>query len=211
MTNPTDPPSPVYSPDSEPYLGNGALHVFDLTITRAITFLNDAGQRTFASSLSPLQAAAAEIIPQGVGIVLSIRELLRQAYLYPAAILIRPLVERTGMIQYLATNASAVAAWTDGWPRKSQPDFQKLLDLVDFKSSAEEKEVTRQVLHKLVHSDPKGSKFNMFARPDGSLAYASGRELEQPKRVEAISNMACKCLRQLTATSVALFGQETKH
>lgn len=207
----TDPPSPVYSPDNEPYLGNESLHVFDLTITRAMQFLNGAGDRTFGTSLSPLQIAAAEIIPQGISIVLSIRELIRQAYLYPAAILIRPLVERTGMVQYLAMNSSAVNAWHAGWPRKSQPDFQKLLDLVDFKSSAEEKEITRQVLHKLVHSDPKGSKFNMFSRPDGTLAYASGKELAQPKRAETISRMACKCLRQLTATSVALFGHEARH
>jgi hypothetical protein len=206
-----DPPSPVYSPDNEPYLGNEHVHVFDLTISRAMQFLNEAGHRTFAFSMNPLQTAAAEIIPQGVSIVLSIREMIRQAYLYPAAILVRPLVERTGMVQYLVMNPKAVVAWHAGWPRKSQPDFQKLLDLVDSTSSAEEKEITRQVLHKLVHSDPQGSKFNLFAQTDGSLAYASGKEIGQPKKAEAISKMASKCLRQLTATSVALFGQVPKH
>lgn len=211
MTKPFDPPSTVSSPDDEPYLGNEQVHVFDLTIIRAMQVLNEAGDRTFATSMTPLQSAAAEIVPQGVSIVLSIRELIRQAYLYPAAILVRPLVERTGMVQHLVMNPKAVDAWHAGWPRKSQPDFQMLLGLVDSTSSVDEKEITRQVLHKLVHSDPQGSKFNMFARDDGSLAYASGKEIGQPKRVEAISKMACKCLRQLTATSVALFGQPSKH
>lgn len=174
-------------------------------------FLNEAGHRTFTTSMTPLQTAAAEIIPQGVSIVLSIREMIRQAYLYPAAILVRSLVERTGMVQYLLVNPKAVAAWHAGWLRKLQPDFQKLLNLVDSTSSAEEKEVTRRVLHTLVHSDPQGSKFNMFAQTDGSLAYASGKESSQPKKAEAISKMASKCLRQLTATSVALFGQVPRH
>ena len=97
------------------------------TITRAMQVHAEVGRRTFELSLSPLQAAAAEIIPQGVSIVLSMRELIRQAYLYSAAVLMRPLVERTGMIQYLVMQPVAVTAWHAGWPRKSQPDFQALV------------------------------------------------------------------------------------
>ena len=79
------------------------------------------------------------------------------------------------------------------------------------KASAHEHELTRQVLHKLVHPDPKGATFNMFARADGSIAFASGKEIDQPKKAEAISAMACHCLRQLTATSVALFARGQTH
>ena len=208
---PSNSPPPVYLPDNEPYLGNERLHVFDLTITRAMQVHTEVGRKTFKVFLSPLQAAAAQIIPQGVSIVLSIRELIRQAYLYPAAVLIRPLVERTGMIQFLAMNHEAVASWHAGWPRKSQPEFQDLMKLVLPKASAEEQELTRQVLHKLVHSDPKGAQFNMFVCPDGAPAFASGKELDQPMKAGAISALACQCLRQLTAISVALLGREQQH
>ena len=66
--------------------------------------------RTYATDLTPLQIAATEIIPQGVSIALSMRELIRQAYLFSAGILMRPLVERTGMIYYLQKNPEAVTA-----------------------------------------------------------------------------------------------------
>jgi len=46
----------------------------------------EVASRTFAGSLTPLQATETEIVPQGVSIALSIRELLRQAYLYSAGI-----------------------------------------------------------------------------------------------------------------------------
>ena len=201
----------VFTPDNEPYLGNYRLHAFDLTISRAMQIHTEVGARTFATSLTPLQAAATEIIPQGVSIALSIRELIRQAYLYSAAVLVRPLVERTGMIQFLAMHPEAVSAWHAGWPRKSQPEFKELVALVMPRSSTEENEITRQVLHKLIHSDPEGSRLNMFSRPDGSPAFASGKELTQWKKAETISAMSCQCLRLLTATSVALLGQEQSH
>src|SRR5205807_103211 len=88
------------------------------------------GPKTFSGKLSPLQRCATEIIPQGVSIALSIRELIRQAYLFSAAILMRPLVERTGLMQHLITYPEAVEAWYAGWPRTAQPAFATLLALV---------------------------------------------------------------------------------
>jgi len=201
-------PPAVYTPDNEPYLGCELVHLLDLTIPRAMKVHAEIGPKTFESSLTPIQRAAAEIIPQGVGIALSIRELIRQAYLYSAAILLRPLVERTGMIQYLTMHPEAVTAWHAGWPRKSQPEFKDLLALVMPDASAQEHELTKDILHKLVHSDPQSALFNMFARPDGSLAFASGKLLGQPKQADAICVLACVCLRRLTATSVFIFGHE---
>jgi len=203
-----DPPS-VYLPDNEPYLGCELVRTFDLSIPRAMKVHVDIGQKTFGRSLTPVQRAAAEIIPQGVGIALSVRELVRQAYLYSAAILLRPLVERTGMVQYLTMHPEAVDAWHAGWPRKSQPEFKELVELVMPDASAQEHDLTKEILHKLVHSDPKGALFNMFTRADGSFAFASGKILEQPEKADVICLLACHCLRRLTATSVFIFGHES--
>src|SRR3954469_4264154 len=117
----------IYLPHNEPYLGNGSLLAFDLAIPRAIEIHAAIGQLTFSQELSPLQRCASEIIPQGVSIALSIRELIRQAYLFSAAILMRPLVERTGLIQHLVMNPASVDAWHSGWSRGDQPEFAKLL------------------------------------------------------------------------------------
>jgi len=198
----------VYLPGDEPYLGRESVLTFDLTIPRALEIHAEIGRRTFGAAQTPLQQAAAALIPQGVSIALSIRELIRQAYLYSAAILLRPLVERTGMVQFFTMNDEAVVAWHSGWPRASQPSFHQLVKLVMPKASEEEHDLTGQILHKLVHADPKGSVFNIFEREDGSLAFSSGKDLHQPKKADAVSVLACHCLRRLTATSVYVFGHE---
>jgi hypothetical protein len=131
---------PVYLPHDEPYLGQPHLLAFDKAIPDAMRTNIEVARRTFIKPLSPLQVAATEIIPQGTSIALSIRELIRQAYLYSAAILIRPLIERAGTIYYLRAHPAAPA------------DIQ---------------EAFRTMLQKLVHSDPAGSVYNMFDRHDG--------------------------------------------
>lgn len=203
----TEPPS-VFLPNNEPYLGLPMVHALDLTIPRAMEIYAAIGRRTFEMNLTPLQQAVAVVIPQGISISLSIRELIRQAYLYSGAILLRPLVERTGMAQFLLQNPSAVDAWHAGWPRRSQPEFRALVELVMPDGSAREHKLTKEILHKLVHVDPKGAAFNMFARSDGSLAFASGKELQQPAKADAICQLATHCLRRLTASAAFAFDYD---
>lgn len=50
------------------------------------------------AELSRLQRAASQLVPGACSIALSIRELVRQAYLYSAMILLRPLVGRVGAL-----------------------------------------------------------------------------------------------------------------
>jgi hypothetical protein len=150
-------------------------------------------KRTFAGSLSPLQVAATEIVPQGVSIALSIRELVRQGYLYSAAILIRPLVERTGTIRYLQRNPDAVNAWHSGWPRKAQPTFDNLLELLHPTVTGADQDVLRTLWHKLVHSDPAGSVYNMLTRGDGVPVFSSGKVIDHPILCDAVCN-AGRCI-----------------
>jgi len=199
---------PIYLPHNEPYLGSKSLLAFDLSIPRALQVHAAIGPMTFSGQLSPLQRCATEIIPQDVSIALSIRELIRQAYLFSAAILMRPLVERTGLMQYLVTYPQAVEAWHAGWPRKTQPAFDALFALVMPDASVEHREQITSLMHKLVHTDPKSALFNMFKRLDGSLAFASGKILSRPDSAEVIADLAHICLRRLTATSALVFGYE---
>ena len=141
-------PLAVYLPHNEPYLGRELVLEFDRSIPPALDVHMKVGRRTFLGSLSPLQVAATEIIPQGVSIALSIRELVRQGYLYSAAILIRPLVERTGTIQYLQQHQDAVELWRSGWPRHAQPTFQQLLDTLHPGREAADYDALRTLMNK---------------------------------------------------------------
>jgi hypothetical protein len=206
---PNDRIEPVYLPSNEPYLGSKSLLAFDKTIPRAMQVHAAIGPTTFSRELTPLQACAAEIIPQGVSIALSIRELIRQAYLFSAAILLRPLVERTGLMQHLLTYPASVAAWRAGWPRKRQPMFDELLGLIMPDASVEHRETAASLMHKLVHIDPQSALFNMFKRSDGSLAFASGKITSQLDAAETVADLANYCLRRLTSISALVFDYQT--
>lgn len=199
----------VYVPHNEPYLGAKRC-LPSIKLFRAPWQVHtEIGSKTFSANLSPLQRCAAEIIPHGISISLSIRELLRQAYLFSAAVLMRPLVERTGLMQHLVAHPNSVDAWHAGWPRKSQPSFDKLFMLVMPDAPAQHQEQIVSLMHKLVHTDPKSALFNMFKRPDGSMAFASGKILSRPDSAETIAELSHHCLRRLTALSAFVFGHES--
>ena len=195
----------VYLPHNEPYLGRARLLAFDQAIPEAMLSNAEVAKRTFGSTLTPLQTAATEIIPQGVSIALSIRELIRQAYLYSATILVRPLVERTGTISYLRDNPDATEAWRNGWPRKSQPSFSDLLACLHPGSADSHQESLRTMMHKLVHSDPEGSAYNMFRRDDGTLIFPSGKIIDQPVMCDFVSTAGCYYLKRLVEVASAIF------
>ncbi len=195
----------VYLPHNEPYLGRARLLAFDRAIPNAMLTNTAVSSRTFNATLTPLQVAATEIIPQGVSIALSIRELLRQAYLYSAAILIRPLIERTGTIYYLRRNPVSVKAWRTGWPRRSQPSFETLLAVLHPGATPDAHDPLRTMMHKLVHSDPAGSIYNMFHRSDGAPVFSSGKIVDQPAMCDFISTAGHHYLERLVSIAVTIF------
>jgi hypothetical protein len=198
---------PVYLPHNEPYLGHPHLLALDKAIPGALNINLGVSKRTFVQPLSPLQIAATEIIPQGISIALSVRELIRQAYLYSAAILLRPLIERTGTIHYLAAHPDAVTAWRAGWPRRSQPSFDELLTLMHPGTPDETQDLYRTMLHKLVHSDPAGSIFNMFERHDGVQVFACGKMVDQPTMCSLISVCGRHYLERLITIAQQIFPE----
>ena len=164
--------------------------------------------RTGSPSMTRLQIAVIEIVPQGISIALAMRELIRQAYLYPAAILMRPLVERTGMVFYLCENKEMVEQWHSGWSRKFQPKFEELLNLVMDFDSADECESVQKMLHTLVHSDPASAIWNATTRSDGSQGSAVGKELNEPVKADAISAFVTRCLDHITRMSLKVLAPD---
>ncbi len=187
---------PVFLPHNEPYLGHPALLEFDQIIPPAMRVNARLAQGTFDRQLSPVQQAAAQLIPQAVSIALSIRELIRQGYLFSAGLLLRPLIERVGTAEYLRVHPEAVEAWHAGWPRKEQPSLQDLLDATSQAKPADPGQLRSfaNMLHKLIHPDPTGGLWNMIIHENGKPAFSSGKIFDDPQMCDFVSLTACRLL-----------------
>jgi hypothetical protein len=91
----------IFSPDNEPYLGGDTVRVLDELIVVCLDVNGRVAPHTHQIEKSDLQLAACQIIPSGISLALSIRELVRQGYLYGALVLVRPLAERAMTVLYL--------------------------------------------------------------------------------------------------------------
>lgn len=171
---------PVFTPDNEPYLGMESVLWFDRIICWSMESNTKVANwtRDNASQLTPLQRAACQIIPQGISIALSIRELLRQAYLFPALVLIRPLIERAAVVSYLDTHPDAVSLWEGGWRHRERPSLATMLASMAGGVPVPEAQKICTVHNHIVHGDPFSSYNNLIGLPEGSLGYASGKMLD---------------------------------
>jgi len=187
---------PVFLPHNEPYLGHPTLLEFDRAIPPALEINARLAQGTFNRQLSPVQQAAAQLVPQAVSIALSIRELIRQGYLFSAGLLLRPLIERVGTVEYLRVHPEAVEAWHAGWPRREQPCLQELLEATSQAESADPSELKAfgNMLHKLIHPDPTGGLWNMIIHENGRPAFSSGKIFEDSELCDFVSVPACRFL-----------------
>ena len=185
----------VFTPDNEPYLGLQEVLWFDRIIVWALEANHRVAAYTHAhkEELSPLQGAACQIIPQGINIALSIRELVRQGYLFPAMVLMRPLIERAAVLSYLADYPGAVSLWEGGWKHAQRPPLAKMLQSMGGANvNATEAAKICAAHNHIVHADPVGTYYNLVHLDDGRAAYASSKMLDSPEMAETIS-MEAQC------------------
>lgn len=197
----------VYDPSDEPYLGNEHVLSFDKSIPEALNKNLTVARRTFEVEMSAIQKAGSVLIPQGISIALSIRELVRQAYLYSAAILLRPLLERTSTMHWLMSHQDSVAHWHDGWPRKYQPSLEELLANFFPDRSEDHLETYRNMLHKLVHADPQGAIYNMLRRSNGDFVFPSGKIVDDQLMCSVLCITGELSLRHLVRMADQLFPE----
>ncbi len=206
-------PESVYLPHNEPYLGRPTLLALDQAIPGALQQNLAIARHTFEISKSPLQDAVCELVPQTISIALSVRELIRQAYLFSAVILLRPMLERLALVVYLRDNSDAVAAWHSGWERKAQPSFETLISHLVASNAGTTSEAKRKqfaaLLHKVVHPDPAAAMWNMTNR-DGKPAHASGKLIEAPEVCDLCAEFTNRCLLHAIQVAVAVFPDAKK-
>jgi hypothetical protein len=192
MPEETHPPA-VFTPDNEPYLGLPSLLWFDRIIVWAMSGNQLVAAYTHQHPLTELQRAACQVIPQGINIALSIRELLRQAYLFPAMVLMRPLIDRAAITSYLHLNPDAVALWQSGWKHRERPCLAEMMHtMAGAQADREEAKRICDVHNHIVHGDPIGAYYNLMNLRDGRVGYASGKILDDPELCDGIA-MEAQC------------------
>src|SRR5690348_9488010 len=116
----------IFTPENEPYLGRESVHTFDNLICACMEANARIAPLTLKIKKTGLQEAACQLIPQGISLALSIRELVRQGYLYGASVLLRPLIERIAILRYLQAKPDEIGKWERGWhDKEGAPNLAK--------------------------------------------------------------------------------------
>ena len=124
-----DKPDVIFTPDNEPYLGRQSLFRFDNLICSCLELNGKVAPRTHDIAKTICKGCV-QLIPQAISIALSIRELIRQGYLFGALVLIRPLQERAAILLYLYQNPAEVAKWNRGWLLREAPNLSTMMDSI---------------------------------------------------------------------------------
>ena len=171
--------NPLFTPGNEPYLGRGSVFHFDQIILCCLKANEEAATYTHNNELNDLQKAACQIIPQGISLALSIRELVRQGYLFAAAVLMRPLIERAATISYLHLNPDKVSLWQSGWRHSERPGLAKMLATMNNEVDTKQAKEICDTFNHLVHGDPIGASFNLV-KVNSGFGYAVSKVLNEP-------------------------------
>src|SRR5206468_3504670 len=154
-------------------LGCQSLHAFDQLIVVCLKANSLVAPRTHKMQKNDLQWAACQLIPAGISLALSIRELVRQGYLYGALVLLRPLAERAITVLYLQRFPHKVSIWTDGWNHKKRPTLAQMFSEIGgskFPNCGQE--ITKS-LNSLTHGDPASAMWNLINVGEDSVGHAA--------------------------------------
>jgi hypothetical protein len=188
MLNKQDPL--IFTPDDEPYLGRDSLRTFDELIVVCMKSNLLAAAHTHCIEKTDLQMAACHLIPSGLSLTLSIRELVRQGYLYGALVLMRSLAERATILSYLYLFPEAVAIWKRGWKYKERPLFKDMLDRIAGKHLPKIGATLTGPLNSLTHGDPESAAWNLIETDKGGMGYAASKILNRPDLCDHVCRQA---------------------
>ncbi|MCX5905603.1 MAG: hypothetical protein NTV89_19515 [Proteobacteria bacterium] len=198
---------PVFTPDNEPYLGRESVFHFDQVILSCLEANSEIAAHTHKNELNDLQKAACQIIPQGINLALSIRELVRQGYLFAAAVLMRPLIERAAIISYLHEQPQEVSLWQNGWKYKERPSLAKMLATMNKEVDTKQAQEICNTFNSLTHGDPMGADFNLVNLPAGGLGYSVGKAIKEPEFCDFICYQSYCYLIVIMARMAGCFSE----
>jgi hypothetical protein len=148
--------------------------------------------KTHFAMLSDLQEAACVLLPQCFSILLSLRELIRQGYLFGASILLRPLAERAAILMYLHENTDAISIWKMGWSMKDAPSFSQMLISLNTEHKGD-KDFWKKALspyNDIIHGKPDSTIWNTTTLMPGLSGYAPSKILNNNRLCDEICGIA---------------------
>ena len=206
-------PNTVFTPDNEPYLGRETVFAFDKLIIVCLESNTEIASRTYKmDNMTDLQRAACQLIPQGLSISLSIRELVRQGHLFGGLVLIRALAERATTVLYLQRFPDEIVKWKRGWRYNERPSLHKMLDTISMgKFPGAAREFT-QLYNSIMHGDPDSAMWNLVQVSNGKLSHAVSKILKNPSLCDKVCLDAAIWLGVLLGMTNVIFprGEEEK-
>jgi hypothetical protein len=198
----------VFTPGNEPYLGRELLLRFDQLICSCLEYNSKCAPKSHNGNPTDFQGAVCILVPQVISLALSIRELIRQGYIFGAKVLIRPFVERSVTILYLHTHPEKMEVWNNGWDHRKRPTLQGMLEGIGERLLNElvPKGATRD-WNSATHGDPFSAQWNVL-NIDGKAAFPVSKNLDHPALVDEICAEAIPWLACTMGMMGAAFGDE---
>lgn len=185
------------------------LYHFDLIISSAMEQNSIAAPATHGIDLSEHQQMACQIIPQALSIALSIRELIRQGYLFGAKVLVRALVERAVILLYLYYNPDEIECWNRGWNHRDAPNLSKMMDSIIKKqrlnTSVKPYELTAS-MNSLVHAKPESSYLNLVTINEKMVGYSASKIINNPNLCDELCSEVIPWIAVVQSMMAAYFN-----
>jgi hypothetical protein len=201
----------VFTPDNEPYLGRKLLFHFDQLISSAMEQNAVTAPTSLGRTLTDHQRMACQVIAQALSITLSIRELIRQGYLFGAHVLLRALVERAAILLYLHLLPEEIEKWKRGWHQKDAPSLAKMFEAIQSKQQSDS--VVRgsdltAAMNSLLHAKPDSAPWNLVSLGEKGVGHAVSKILNRPELCDDLCANVIPWLAVIQAMMAAYFPHE---
>jgi len=197
----------VFTPGDEPYLGRQLLQAFDQMIVVTLETSARVAEWTHSCvAMSKLQEAAIITTPQAISLALAIRELLRQGYLFPAKVMLRPFIERVVTIMYLTEQPEAADEWMNG----KRPVLAHMMNYISDRWFAEKYPprvggIMTKPLNSLTHGDLQSAEWNTITIGDDKLGFGVSKSLNDPNLCDGICADVVPWLVVLSSMMIKIF------
>jgi hypothetical protein len=203
----------VFTPANEPYLGRSLLFHFDQIIGSVMEQNSVTAPASHNHPLTDHQRMACQVIAQALSITLSIRELIRQGYLFGAHVLVRALVERAAILLYIHLFPEAIDCWNRGWNQQEAPGLAKMLDAIQLRRDRDTTVRGRDLtasMNSLLHAKPDSAPWNLVSIGDRELGHAVSKILNRPELCDELCANAIPWVAVVQGMMAAYFpgGQE---
>ncbi|MGP8173254.1 MAG: hypothetical protein ACLP7O_01750 [Terracidiphilus sp.] len=202
----------VFTPDNEPYLGRPLLSAFDQLICSAMDQNAITAPMSHRLILTDHQKMACQVIAQSLSVALSIRELIRQGYLFGGHVLLRALAERAVILLYLHLYPTEIDKWNRGWEHNEAPSLAKMFERIQAKqqplSPIRGGDLTAP-MNSLLHSKPDSAPWNMVQLREAGFGHAVSKILDRPELCDELCANAIPWLVVVQGMMAAYFQDES--